>query len=107
MDKIKIAITTGDLDGIGFEVAAKAINLIGPQKNIQFILWRSPKASSKFIKLLDQKFKRVTVKNIDEALAVAQGDQHRIERRLMAVIGEDELGIGRQAEGEFGQAEVL
>lgn len=70
MDKIKIAITTGDLDGIGFEVAAKAINLIGPQKNVQFILWRGHRATPKFIKLLDQKFKRVTVKNIDEAIKI-------------------------------------
>ncbi len=68
MSKIKIALTTGDVDGIGFEVTAKALNQIGPQKNVQFILWRSPQASAKYLHLIDQKWKRQTVKTFDEAL---------------------------------------
>ena len=37
----KIAITTGDRDGIGSEVASKALSLLGPQEGVQFLIWRS------------------------------------------------------------------
>jgi len=38
---LRIAITTGDADGVGPEVVAKALRKIGPKKNIQFFLWRN------------------------------------------------------------------
>ena len=38
-----IHITTGDSDGIGLEVALKALKEIGTVKNIQFILWQEKK----------------------------------------------------------------
>lgn len=41
MKKIRIAITTGDTDGIGLEVSQKSLNRLGPQKGIQFIVFRS------------------------------------------------------------------
>lgn len=34
-----IAITTGDSNGIGLEVTLKALDYIGSQKNVQFIIW--------------------------------------------------------------------
>lgn len=68
MSKIKIALTTGDVDGVGFEVTAKALNQIGPQKNVQYILWRSPQASDKYLRLIDKKWTRKTVNTFDEAL---------------------------------------
>jgi 4-hydroxythreonine-4-phosphate dehydrogenase len=67
---IKIAITTGDVDGIGFEVAAKALSKIGPQKNAQFILWRSENSEKKYLKLLDTKFKRIVVDDLKQALQI-------------------------------------
>jgi len=45
----KVAITTGDLDGVGLEVAVKALRRIGPQRGVCFYLWRSPQAFQKKI----------------------------------------------------------
>lgn len=41
MKKIRFAITTGDTDGIGLEITKKALNKIGPQKGVQFIVFVS------------------------------------------------------------------
>lgn len=74
MSRIKIALTTGDVDGIGFEVTAKALDHLGPQRNIQFILWRAQDSLSspnkKYLDLIDKKWNRVTVQSLDEALAI-------------------------------------
>ncbi|HWU42498.1 MAG TPA: hypothetical protein VN132_03635, partial [Bdellovibrio sp.] len=70
MSKLKIALTTGDHDGIGFEVTTKALHKIGPQKNIQFILWRSQGASKKYLNLIDKKFSRKAVPTLREALRI-------------------------------------
>lgn len=70
MNKIRIALTTGDIDGIGFEVTAKALHNLGPQKNVQFILWRHESAPTRYLKLLDQKFERITVDSFEEALKI-------------------------------------
>lgn len=65
-----IAITTGDADGIGAEVTAKALKHIGPQEHIQFFLWRSPSCDPSLLKLMDQKFFRKTCTRLDEALSL-------------------------------------
>jgi Pyridoxal phosphate biosynthesis protein len=70
MSKLKIAITTGDINGIGFEVAAKALSKLGPQKSVQFLLWRSEQSEIKYLKLIDKKFERITVESLDEALKI-------------------------------------
>lgn len=70
MSKHKIALTTGDVDGIGFEVTAKALHHLGPQKGVQFILWRTEGASQKYLKLIDQKFDRIVVDDLSEALKI-------------------------------------
>ena len=57
---LHIAITTGDSDGIGLEVAVKALSKIKPKKGIQFCLWRSPKALKKHLDILDYHFSRQT-----------------------------------------------
>src|SRR5690606_12773894 len=36
---IRIAITTGDPDGIGWEVTAKALNQIGPRRGIHYTVF--------------------------------------------------------------------
>ncbi|MBV2169923.1 MAG: 4-hydroxythreonine-4-phosphate dehydrogenase PdxA [Bdellovibrio sp.] len=70
MNNVRIALTTGDIDGIGFEVAAKALYKIGPQKNVQILLWRSEGASEKYLALIDKKWPRITVDSLEEALKI-------------------------------------
>ena len=66
-----VAITTGDPDGIGFEVTAKALSQLGPQKNICFFVFRDQnqeKLQKKYFKLIDKKFTRLTFTSIKGAL---------------------------------------
>ena len=70
MSRNRIALTTGDADGIGLEVTAKALHHLGPQPNTQFILWRSEGASDKYLKLIDKKFERIVVDTLSDALKV-------------------------------------
>lgn len=70
MSSIRIALTTGDVDGIGFEVAAKALNKVGPQKGVQVILWRSEMVPQRLLSLIDKKWARITVDSLEEALKV-------------------------------------
>lgn len=56
---IRIAITTGDDDGIGMEVAAKALYDLGPQDDVQFLLWRSKRAHPGYLALIQRRFKIV------------------------------------------------
>lgn len=65
---LRIALTTGDVDGIGLEVTAKALARIKPQKEVQFYLWRSPHSSVRDLRLIDRYFKRVTVPDWPSAL---------------------------------------
>lgn len=66
--EVKIAITSGDQDGIGPEVTAKALAKLGPQKGVSFFLWRSPQFPKKYLRLIDKKFKRRTFTSWAEAL---------------------------------------
>lgn len=66
----KIIITTGDLDGIGYEVAAKALHRLGPQPRCLFIVWRGPHVSSKLSSLLKKKFRVLGVTSLDQALSL-------------------------------------
>jgi 4-hydroxythreonine-4-phosphate dehydrogenase len=53
----KILITTGDADGVGFEVTAKALGKIGPKSGVQFIYYKHTSCEKKFTKLISKKFK--------------------------------------------------
>jgi 4-hydroxythreonine-4-phosphate dehydrogenase len=66
----RVAVTTGDPDGIGSEVACKALAKLGAQKSARFLLWRSPETPKKHLSLLDKKFDRVTVSSLEEALKI-------------------------------------
>ncbi len=66
----RIAITTGDIDGIGSEVTAKALYRIRPQRRTTFIIWRSPSMPRRELRWLDRYFRRVTVHSWAEALRV-------------------------------------
>ena len=57
-----IHITTGDLDGVGLEVALKALSKTGPIKGTQFVLWRPALAPKEMLPLLNKQFKQVTIK---------------------------------------------
>ncbi|MEK6774820.1 MAG: 4-hydroxythreonine-4-phosphate dehydrogenase PdxA [Bdellovibrionota bacterium] len=63
-----LAITTGDLDGVGLEVSAKALNKIGPQGDVLFFFLRGLSANKKILSLIDKKFNRITFTHFDEAL---------------------------------------
>jgi 4-hydroxythreonine-4-phosphate dehydrogenase len=67
----KVALTTGDPGGIGFEVSAKALAKLGPQTNIIFFLYRDhlqQRAQPALFKLLDKNFLRLTFTNQTAAL---------------------------------------
>lgn len=63
----KIALTTGDADGIGLEVACKALQAVGPQKNTLFFLFRASDAPESLLKKIDKKFERIVVDDLKQA----------------------------------------
>ncbi|MFN3695893.1 MAG: 4-hydroxythreonine-4-phosphate dehydrogenase PdxA [Pseudobdellovibrio sp.] len=68
----RIAITTGDPDGIGFEITAKALSKIGPQKKISFFIyrdWRQEKNQARYFQIIDSAFSRLTFHDAASALA--------------------------------------
>jgi 4-hydroxythreonine-4-phosphate dehydrogenase len=64
-----IAITSGDVSGVGLEVTAKALHLLGPQKKTQFFLFRSADSETPQLKHIDKKFNRIIVQSLPEALS--------------------------------------
>lgn len=66
---LRIAITSGDPDGIGMEIVSKALVRLKPQKNVHFFIWRSTDANSIDLKRIDRVFSRVTVGSWQEALS--------------------------------------
>lgn len=66
----RIGITTGDSDGIGFEVTAKALDKVGPHRSARFYVWRSEKVTPSQLRLISKKFRRVQVSSWPEALRV-------------------------------------
>jgi 4-hydroxythreonine-4-phosphate dehydrogenase len=65
---LRIAITTGDPDGIGTEITAKALAKMKPQSGVSFFMWRSPRMTKRDLALIDRSFKRITVNTWAEAL---------------------------------------
>ncbi len=67
----KILITTGDVDGIGFEVTAKSLIQLGPQNGTVFFLYRSVDIDNKkhqiYFQKLDKKFERIVVDDSKQA----------------------------------------
>lgn len=72
-NNFKIAITSGDQDGVGPEVTAKALYKIGPQRGVHFYLWRSSVFQKKYLRLIDKKFKRRTFSSWAEAFKYSPG----------------------------------
>lgn len=73
---LRIAITTGDPDGIGTEITAKALAKLKPKAGVSFLMWRSPRCSKRDLDLIDRSFKRITVSSWPEALKVIP-DSHK------------------------------
>lgn len=73
---VRIAITTGDADGIGTEVTAKALAKLKPKPGVTFMLWRSPLCPKSHLSQIDRHFKRITVNSWPEALKVIP-DSHK------------------------------
>jgi 4-hydroxythreonine-4-phosphate dehydrogenase len=67
---IRIAITTGDVDGIGTEITAKALAKLRPKLGVSFLLWRSPRCPPRQLSMIDRHFRRITVSSWPEALKV-------------------------------------
>ncbi len=65
---LRIGITSGDAHGIGPEVTAKALRKIGPQKGIQFVLWRNSDFPKQDLRRLRKSFTLITVGSWAEAL---------------------------------------
>lgn len=63
-----ILLTSGDPNGVGLEVTAKALEKLGPQKGVRFFLFRSANSELKQLKRIDKKFKRLVFSSLDEAL---------------------------------------
>lgn len=68
---LRIALTTGDADGIGTEVTTKALAKLKSRAGVRFYLWRSPLCPQKHLSHLDRHFKRITVASWPEALKVS------------------------------------
>jgi 4-hydroxythreonine-4-phosphate dehydrogenase len=67
---VKILITTGDADGIGLEVAIKALTRVGPQKNCQMIIWLSQTISKSKMNSLRKKFDLTWTTELSSALNI-------------------------------------
>jgi 4-hydroxythreonine-4-phosphate dehydrogenase len=65
---LRIAITSGDAHGIGPEVVAKALNKMGPQKNVQFLLWRNSEFPKKDLQRIRKEFKLISADSWADAL---------------------------------------
>ncbi|MGZ3742256.1 MAG: 4-hydroxythreonine-4-phosphate dehydrogenase PdxA [Pseudobdellovibrionaceae bacterium] len=72
---LKIAITTGDVDGIGLEITEKALFKLGPQKKVQFLIWRSPISTPKDLRNLKRKFNIFSFTSPHKALSYLLSDE--------------------------------
>ncbi len=78
MKKLKrIAITTGDSDGIGTEITSKALARVKPTRGVQFYMWRGSSMHRRELKLIDRYFKRITVRSWPEALRAHTVDYYK------------------------------
>ena len=64
MKRLPLAITTGDIDGIGTEVASKALQAIGPSESHVYFLWRSSFIPKNDLDRIDSVFERATVQSV-------------------------------------------
>lgn len=66
--RLRIAVTTGDPDGIGWEVTAKALNSLKPKRHLQFVVFRCKSGQTSKPKI--KSFKTATTPSLTEALTL-------------------------------------
>ena len=69
--RLRILITSGDTDGIGLEVTAKALQKIGPLAGVQFYYYRNRNSPKKFLDWIDKSFHRISCDSLSEALKLS------------------------------------
>lgn len=77
---LRILITTGDVDGIGWEVTAKALHAIGPKKGVQFFFYRHIQSAA-LAPAVSKKFKHQVVSSLVQALTVPFNPKTLVEIR--------------------------
>lgn len=68
-DFLRVAVTTGNINGIGLEVACKALSKLGPKRGVRFYLFRSLDCRKKNFSFIDKKFKRITCSSLEEGFS--------------------------------------
>ncbi|PIU00571.1 MAG: pyridoxal phosphate biosynthetic protein [Bdellovibrionales bacterium CG10_big_fil_rev_8_21_14_0_10_45_34] len=68
----RIVITSGDSDGIGLEIAVKALVKVGTKRDTNFILFRSVQSLDKQIRRLRRHFKVQSATSWHEAVNISQ-----------------------------------
>lgn len=63
-----LSLTTGDVDGIGYEVAVKALIKKRLPKNYRMVIWRSPKVIQKYTRLLKKSYAVDEFSKVQDAL---------------------------------------
>jgi 4-hydroxythreonine-4-phosphate dehydrogenase len=76
----RILITTGDPDGIGWEVTAKALQILGPKKDVQFFFYRDPR-HAKDKPIVPKKFKHLVVSSLEQAQSAPFDSKTLVEIR--------------------------
>ncbi|MCB0412145.1 MAG: 4-hydroxythreonine-4-phosphate dehydrogenase PdxA [Bdellovibrionales bacterium] len=74
----RIAITTGDVDGIGLEITQKALRELGPQNGFQFLVWTAANTTTDS-NLYGSKFKVQKVNDVNRGLSTNLESTHLIE----------------------------
>src|ERR1035437_4782197 len=77
----RILITTGDSDGIGWEVTSKALNALGPKSGVHFIYYRHAQSFNKKQPTLGRKFKNEVVTSLADATQQPFNAKNAIEIR--------------------------
>lgn len=80
MHSVRLLITTGDTDGIGWEVTAKALHAIGPKAGVQFFFYRHVKASD-LKPAFSKKFKHTVVSSLAQAAEIPFNPKVAVEIR--------------------------
>lgn len=75
----RLAITTGDQDGVGPEVTYKALAALGPCSGIAFVVFRSSSVSPRWLQLVEKSFRRIEVSSLEEAILLEPSTKTIVE----------------------------
>ena len=91
--KNRLALSTGDLKGVGFYITQQALTRLGVQKNFQFVVWSDSRSQN----LRVPSFKTLVFKNSRDALKHAFRPDHLIQIKSSSSVGARLLDAGKQA----------